>query len=310
VAGTAPPKPGSYIPPWLKPIPVNTRDVTGLLRRLLATREPRLARWLYSTTNAQGAALKYQEIRNAIRDGQLSEEVLERWRQEYVSLVAMRLEPYQRELLAAMDKASNPALVLTPTAQLMGDALRTRNWALIKNVTDEQRNAVRAVMAYQATREVPLTVNELAKVLRPMVGLTEREAKAVLRWRERLVADGYTTRSVEHSVQNYQGFLLRRRADRIARTESCWAFNAGQLAQVQNAVTAGVVLTRVRKEWASAEDEMTCPVCGDELAGQVRELDEQFSYGLDFPPAHPNCRCGVIYLAERPEDGGPVVDET
>jgi hypothetical protein len=257
--------------------------------------------------NAQGEALKYQEIRNAIRDGQLSEEVLERWRQEYVSLVTMRLEPYQRELLAAMDKAADPRMVLAPTSKLMGDALRARNWNLVRNVTDEQRAAVRAVMAYQATREVPLTVNELAKVLRPMVGLTQREAKAVLRWRERLVADGYSARSIEHSVQNYQGFLLRRRADRIARTESCWAFNAGQLAQVQNAVTQGVVLTRVRKRWAAAEDEMTCPLCGEELNDQVRELDEQFSYGLNFPPAHPSCRCGVIYEAERPAEGDEVI---
>lgn len=295
----APPKPGSYIPPWLVPIPVNTRDVADVLRRLLDPMEPRLARWVYSTHNAQAAALKYQEIRNAIRDGDLSEAVLERWRQDYARMVADKLDPYRQALYRAVDKTVDPALVLVPTSQAVADANRLRNMALIKNVTEQQRDAVRALLAYNAHLEPPLTVEGFAKVLRPCIGLTEREAKAVARWRDQLGVEGYAGAATEHSVQNYAAFLLRRRADRIARTELSWSFNAGQLATIKNAQTQGVLVTEVRKRWAAAMDEMTCPVCGGELDGQVVGLDADFSTGVPHPPAHPHCRCGVIYEAQR-----------
>ena len=65
----------------------------------------------------------------------------------------------------------------------------------------------------------------------------------------------------------------------------------------------------VVKVWCTAKDERVCDVCGG-LDMKVIALDDDFDFKTRLvnysstirrvPPAHPSCRCGVIYKEIKP----------
>jgi SPP1 gp7 family putative phage head morphogenesis protein len=75
------------------------------------------------------------------------------------------------------------------------------------------------------------------------------------------------------------------RALRIARTETIRAFNGGSWMLYGE---SGVVKT---KKWLDGQPG-ACNICKG-VHGEEVPLDEEFSIGVMFPPAHPNCRCAV-----------------
>lgn len=83
------------------------------------------------------------------------------------------------------------------------------------------------------------------------------------------------------------------RAEMIVRTETVRAFNYGHY---QAAKDSGLQLV---KQWLAAEDERMCETCGF-LDGQTIEMNNKFkaSDGKEYfsSPAHPNCRCRVLYI--------------
>lgn len=306
-AGEIVPSYNPYIPPWLKPIPVNTRDTLAVLRGYLNAREPKIVRWLYSTWNAEREAIKYQELRNAVRDHEMPLEWLLQWQQDYARFVTEVLEP---EWLKAMQSAgeylaenimeyAGRAFGFTPTGRRIEEWIQTRGGELAVALTDAQRDAVRAILRYY-TVDKPVSPDELGRILRPVIGLTPKQAAAVVRFRENLIAEGLPLKKVEHQVGNYAGFLHRYRAERIARTELAFAYNFGQLEAVRQAKEQGYFDGEVVKVWLTADDERTCPHCGA-LDGQMIGLEETFpgaTAKLPFtyvPPAHPHCRCTVGY---------------
>lgn len=90
-----------------------------------------------------------------------------------------------------------------------------------------------------------------------------------------------------------------KRAEKIARTEVLRATNfATQEAYRQSGVVEG-------KEWLTALDDRVCPIC-DPLDGKIVGLKKSFETSVgsvDYPPAHPACRCTTIpVLAERAKE--------
>lgn len=82
------------------------------------------------------------------------------------------------------------------------------------------------------------------------------------------------------------------RAEMITRTETVRAFNMGHY---QASKDSGLDL---RKKWSTHEDERTCTECMS-LDEQEVDMSAHFrtSTGKELllSPAHPNCRCRVIY---------------
>jgi hypothetical protein len=196
---------GEYLPPWLKPIRVNERDVLQRMRAHLDANEPRVIRWLYSTWNANRGVLdepRYQEIRNAMIGRQpggafLPEEAVDLWRQQYVEFVNDRLRP---RWVAAISRGWEGAsgriadvtgvpFAQTPTGALIDQWLTQRTAELAVELTTVQTEAVRAAIRYYTVAE-PLPAPELARVLRPMIGLTQTETGYVAGMRARLVEQG------------------------------------------------------------------------------------------------------------------------
>ena len=87
--------------------------------------------------------------------------------------------------------------------------------------------------------------------------------------RERLIASDYSPR----------------RAQMIAVTEANRAAVEGERATVKelSAITGKEMIPI----WMTANDETVCPFCGPEHGQEIK--------GNNFPPAHPNCRCGVAW---------------
>jgi SPP1 gp7 family putative phage head morphogenesis protein len=308
------PTPGNpaRFPSYLKPIPINTRNIEREMRRYLETAEPRLMRVLYSTWNADRNAIKYQEIRNAIRDGQFSEDFLSRFRQSYSAMIAEKMRP---EWEAAIARSSG----------LMGESIRSRfgafprfdaanerllSWYQARGVelavqlSNSQTQALRGMLRYYTT-ERPVGARELGRLIRATVGLTPKQAQAVAAFREGLASSGgLTPQQIENQVQNYAGRLHRIRAERIARTELSWAFNQGGLEQMRQAQADVFAGEPIVKRWLTGRDERVCDHCGP-LDGEVIGLEETFPGATVTipntftPPAHPGCRCTLIYSVLR-----------
>ncbi len=278
-----------------------------VLRSYLDAREPKVVRWLYSTWNAEREAIKYQELRNAIRDHEMPLEWLLQWQQDYSKFVVDVLEPeWKRAIQAAgttlgrsIEEYAGRPFGFTPIGQRIEEWIQARGGELAVNLTDLQHQAMRSIIRYY-TVDKPVGPDELGRVIRPVIGLTPKQAEAVRRFRESLIAEGLPMKKVDHQVGNYAGYLHRFRALRIARTELSFAYNFGQLESVRQAKEQGYFDGDVVKEWMTAEDERVCDFCGP-LDGTTIGLEETFPAVTEklpytyVPPAHPNCRCTVGY---------------
>ncbi len=311
VGGGGEPVPGpgtvNPLPPGVfKPIPFNTRNVQSVMLAQLNAREPRVVRWLVSTVNAEKGAIKFAELRNAVRDGDLPREWAARWRQAYSAFVNERLAPQWEALFeqAAAMQARRYAVVLGIDGPGLTDVLRRVDvWAkqhaaeLAVNLSSSQEAAARAIIRRFAASEMTGAA-ELGRVLRPVIGLTEKGANAVFSFDQSLQEAGVATAKREARVRAYAGRLLRVRAERIARTELSFAWNQAALESIRVGVERGDIVGAVDKVFMTAKDEKVCEFC-EALEGQSVGLGETFPGVTErlpnvyMPPVHPNCRCTV-----------------
>jgi hypothetical protein len=311
--GTPQTVPGGAFPfGVLKPIPVNVRDIEKELNSLLDSHTPRATRWLRSTWNANSEVIKDDEIANAIRDGQISQAWVDRWQQQYAELVNTKLGP---EWLAASQssaaawKKGLSGVGIEPDFALLGDKLdtwvRQRSADFVVDVSEAQRRALNSLI-HRHTVVDPLGPKTLGQFIRPMIGLTERETASVSNLLSSLLADGVPEGRAAKRAAQRTGTLRRRRAERIARTELAFAHNYGGFQAVREAIDQDLLEPGevMIKRWSTQLDERVCPFCGP-LHDQVVGMEGTFP-GLTkkipnifVPPAHPMCRCLVLYEIEQ-----------
>lgn len=288
---------------------ISGRDMLETLRGYLNNREPKIVRWLVNTWNAEREAIKYEELEYATTNKEVPLEWLLQWQQDYAEFIKSVLDPewrgaiksagghIERRIREVFQTGEN--FSFTPTGQRIEQWIQTRGGELIAQLSQTQLDAVRAILRHY-TVEVPVSPQELGRILRPVIGLTEKQAKAVQRFRESLLAEGINQRQAERQALKYAGQLHRFRALRIARTELAFAYNQGQYEAIRQAQEAGMLQGRIAKEWMTADDERVCEHCGP-LDGQVIGFEETFPGGtktmpeIQTPPAHPLCRCTVGY---------------
>lgn len=131
-----------------------------------------------------------------------------------------------------------------------------------------------------ANPRVKDVIGELAKKIRNVSDTVRDDAR-------RVVSDGLdrgdSIGSIAKALRQYGVTDSKSRSDMIARTETATAYSRGSLLAYGD---AGVK----RKKWL-AEDDAPDSEC--QIDGEIVDLDESFSNGLDSPPVHPNCRCAV-----------------
>lgn len=290
--------PDAY-PHYLKPIPVNQRDIEAALHAALKSEAPKLEKFLYSTWTAQADAIKYQELRNAIRDGDMSEAWFEQWRKDYTDFVNNSWGP---AVLRSMEASGN--LMITGVDAPAGSfQLGTENiisWMnahggdLITGFVDTQKTAVQNILNWSINQNIG--TEEAARYLRAVVGLNAQQSLAVEAYRLELTEAGkLTPEQITHQVENYAARLERRRAATIAHTEVANAYNRGGLESMRQMTGPGGWMEgeTIIKTWRTAPG--CCSDCAD-MEGEQVEVNQLFSNGFDAPGLHPTCYCILEYF--------------
>lgn len=280
--------------------------VLRLLRSFLDENEPGLVRFLVNTWRSQGQAITYKELREAILRGDIDPQWMEDWTQDYTRLVADKLQPaWEKAIVAAAEEKERmyPAWKFDP----MGDGVRSwtadHSAEFVTNVTTTQIKGLRAVVRRAAVLE-DMSVDELARTIRPMVGLTKPQAEANMNYYEKLLENGVSKKRAQDLSTRYAAQQHRKRAYDVARTELATAYNTGAYEGTKQAQAAGL-MGEAKKVWCTADDERVCPICGA-LEGQEADMDEEFdgasrSWSTRLTaPAHPGCRCAIIYKEISP----------
>ena len=327
-------------------VKVNARAQYEALHRLnsfLDANNPKLVRLLVSLWDNQQSAITYKELRESILRGYLTAEQLDAWRQDYAVFFNRHLRPILtdavyaggKDLMAARKLGAD---VYAPMLGGIENWIDTHGGEWIEHVTSETRNAVSTMIQYAADGNT--TVDDLARLIRPTVGLTTQQSLATLHYYEGLcdslkkdLLDKYpdmkeTTAEIraaamaKESTIRYASRRHRERAVTIAETELAFAYNKGADEAVKNAVAQGL-LPRMIPRWSTAADERVCEICGA-LDGAEIELGGEFDFPgrtlyagqKQTPPAHPRCRCALCYevaedVPEAPARGsGQPVPET
>ena len=305
---------------------VKTENGQEVLRRLEEYLESDAATWepveiLCGFWEDQQDAITYQELRQAVKDGAVSQETLRAWSQDYSKLVADRLRSLWTAAVIA-GPAGQPILDGTAfeiNMQMPGILgwINERGAEFVTASAQEQKDAIAALLT-KKMRDGH-TVDELSRLIRPCIGLTEGDAKAAAKFYDNIVA----TLKEEHprmkpesirrkaldATQKYAERKHRARAMTIAQTESAFAYNRGADEGIRQAQAAGYLGT-MKKRWNTSGDDGVCEICAS-LEGTEIDMDSEFDFKGKvlfrghklLPPAHPRCACAVEYIEEPPYSG-------
>lgn len=290
------------VPPWKMPRRVSPANILRLVREILDAGEPDAIRWIKATWSEQAASLTDEAISAALASGHVPESVIERFVASYRKLVDEKLTEAMTRSAAKTGELIAERFGMTldgrPSPAILGRMSR-----LPVEIGPETGRALDVVIRYH-TQTSQGTAGAVAADIRKFIGLTSREANAVTNMRIDATLSGMTPAQIAQATTNYTSHLRQARALRIARTELAFATSQGQRDAILQAQREGYVGPDVRREWSAADDEVTCPVCG-ELDGQSAAMGEPFRLGgVEYydPPSHPNCRCVAVYIDLVPKE--------
>ncbi len=299
----------------------NSQEVLRRLEDYLKTECDEPVEILCGFWKDQQDAITYQELRQAVLDGTLSVETIELWRQDYSILVAEKLNDMWTKALTA-GPGGQPILdnVLfefnTQTPGIL-DWIKERGANFVTVCTEEQQDAIAALLT-KKMREGH-TVDELARLIRPCIGLTEGQATANAKYYDSIVANlrkehprmkmDSIRKKAREAAQKYAERQHRDRAFTIAQTESAFAYNRGADEGIRQAQEQGY-LGIMKKRWSTSGDDGVCDLCAA-LEGTEVDMDSDFNIkGRSLfkgqhmlPPAHPRCACAIEYIEERSYTG-------
>jgi len=300
------PRPPRY-PEGIRPVPINSRNVEFVLREYLDKNEPKIQRAVRKMWNAEREMITVQEMEKIMQYSWVPIEWVQKWTNDYTVFVNEVMAPAWRDAMqnaveymnGQIERYAKKQFEDTHIGKLIEDWIREHGGELIVELSEAQHEAIRELLRIYIL-EHPLSPYDLAKAIKPLIGLTSSEAVAVARYRESLVKENLSENVIENLTNKYAEFLLEKRALRIARTELSYAYNRGQLEAIREAKANGFFRGEVIKTWLTAGDERTCEFC-QSLDGEVVGLEETYpgatkrEQEILTPPAHPMCRCTVIY---------------
>ncbi|MCD8308902.1 MAG: phage head morphogenesis protein [Clostridia bacterium] len=285
--------------------------------------DKRLVRFLIRTWNDQQAAITYKELREAILVGTMTEETFKAWQSDYVGFFNKYLKDTLINATTAGGKEIAAALlagkdVYTPMLTGIDNWITVHGAEWITQMSNEAKEAVSTMIQYSAKGN--MTVDELARIIRPTIGLTEPQSIANATFyentKERIkkqlmeknptmketTAEKQAAKRAQESALRYAARQHRERAQMIAETELAYAYNKGTDDAIHQAVDEGL-LPRMKAQWSTAADEGVCGICAA-LDGVEVDLGDSFEYKgrtlyqgqKQTPPAHPRCRCALCYV--------------
>ena len=300
-------------------------DILSRLRAFLDSEEPQTVEFLVSTWGNQQSAITYAELREAILSGEISAARLEQWRVDYSKFVTENLAlQWEKAMTAASQELVQkyPYFLYNPQNQFAQDFIRQCGAFFVTNIVEEQRDAIQAAILHSLNLDNAMTADDLSRLLRPMIGLTKPQAIANVNHYNAVKLEllkvnpnmrlSTAEKMARESAVRYAHRQERYRAFNVARTELATAYNQGSYAATFDAQAQGYI-GDCKKTWLTAFDERVCSICAP-LDGQSVNMTAMFSVGVEIPPAHPSCRCAVVYqeisppLLTNPAADGIIVD--
>lgn len=279
---------------------------------------PELITFLAGKFRSMENVIAYEDLREAFMSGELTEAKMEDWRQAYSAIITETILPAWREAMdqAALDQADLIEFKWDNFSDRIKLFTQQRTADLVTVVTDGQKDAIAALTERVTTGE--FTAPELAKAIRPTVGLNLPQQRANLNYYETMKAQYEETMSkaaaetkAREAALKYAEKQHRYRAKMIAETEIAMAYKTGVQEAMHQARDQGVIELNT-KTWVTAGNELVCPECG-KLNGVTIQVDRQFHIGgyvvqvdnelameggrvaeMDGH-AHPNCKCACTY---------------
>lgn len=263
--------------------------------------------WLAREVRRWGE-FSYEEIEQAILDGRLDE--LIDWQSRYADLINSTLSAqWASAMKAAAAKATHGQIVLYDSDPDVHNWLKRRGGELITVLSAESKKAVANVILYGQSGLV--NPKQIARQVRPLIGLNARQAQANINYRERIyqqyISNGVNpvtaAEKADAAAVKYAGKQHRFRAETITHTEMAFAYNQGADVGVKRAVKQGL-MGRCEMVWTTAGTNRVCPRCLALKDTVVGHTDES---GVTLPPLHPRCRCAIMYreieapVAEKPK---------
>lgn len=268
----------------------------------------------------QQNAVTYQELREMVKAGWLGGETLEQWQQDYSYLVKTKLTPLWEKAIGAgalgqpiVEAIAGGFTFNTQSAGILS-WIKQRGAEFVTSCTAQQKDAITALLSKKMVENH--TMDELARMIRPCIGLTKEQAKANARYYDNVVATlkekfpAMRTETIRKRAREAAGKYAERqhraRAMTVAQTEGAFAYNRGADEGVRQAQAQNLI-GRTRKRWNTAGDDGVCGMCAA-LDGKEFEMDADFPLKGEplfpgqhkLPPAHPRCGCAVEYIEIEP----------
>lgn len=162
----------------------------------------------------------------------------------------------------------------------------------ITNLARQDRDVVREVLSNGMKDKK--TVKQIAKELKQVIGLNERQYVAWNNYRANLIKNGMSPARVETLSEKYYNKLAKYRAETVGLTESHTATNEAWSDQVRTMTREGTLdARRYEMSWLVTPDDRLCEVC-QAMVGSTSSLEAQNFNGVGIPPRHPRCRCVTI----------------
>lgn len=285
------------------------QEALDRLKKFTDSWEPDLKRFIVGGRDENNVS--YKDIRDALLSGKISKQMLLEWQQTYAMFVVDALQPLWDE---AFETAAQQISTVRDGFQYDPAAPAVRKWTenraadFVTGCSKDTQAGIRAALKHSVYHE-EISVDELAKVIRPMVGLTRPQVIANQNYYNRLLDNGMKPEKAAQRSMKYSEQQHRYRAQMIARTEATMAYNNAEYEVVRQAQAKGY-MGHVNKVWCTADDERTCEICGS-LEGQSIEMNENFEFKAKLskahgmarvPPAHPHCRCTTLYEEDEEEE--------
>jgi len=334
--------------------------------------EPGLAKAILDALTAQGDAVPIDALVAALESGDVSKVVALLDTPEVTAAFAKLTPSVQGAVYAGGALGAG-----TIAAQMRGVSfvfdqlnprlltwLQTYNLGLIREIQDQTREGIREyLLAGMTSGRNP---KDVAREVKTVIGLTDRQARAVYNFRRELETfhtrqsagswnlgakidrvngtqvlrpdddgspkdgidqrrlrdfrfDGQLQRAmttgkplsqaqIDKMVAAYQRKYLAYRSRTIARTEAIRTTNMGVQDAWRQAIESGKVPEElVRKRWFVTKDERLCKVCGPIPNMNPKRgvtMGQPFATPkgpMTIPPAHPNCRCSIVFRVWEPE---------
>ena len=202
-----------------------------------------------------------------------------------------------KAMVAAAKNSTDGKIILSDSNKFVQSWIDSHGRELITRLSDESQKAI-ANLIYRRQGEL-MRPREMAQQIRPLIGLTDRQAQANANYREKVynryrdngLSSVAAAERADKAALKYAGRQHRQRAETILHTEIAFAYNRGAFIGVRQAISNGL-MGRCEMIWTTSGAHRVCSRCMELKDTVVGHTDES---GVKLPPLHPRCRCAIMY---------------